>query len=256
MAAWTAAIILVAIGIAHSVLGEVTVLRPLIAQRTWTIPGVPRMAADRLLRFAWHLTTLAWWALAAVLVGASIEVAFAATCLGAAIIILAVLPGHLAWPAFLAAGLLSLWSADLLPDWILWLGVAGAVVVALVAAGFHVAWALGSRRGSANVVPQRAGAGGERTFLPGPLPTLAVALLLTAYVALTLAASAGTTARWVNWLVLAAFVVLTLRVIGDGRWMGVSKRVRGTGFAAADDRWWTPAAALLAAGAAAALALG
>ncbi|GIG54847.1 DUF3995 domain-containing protein [Demequina activiva] len=255
MAAWAAAIILVGIGIAHSALGEAQILRPLLASRTWSIPAIPRGAIDRLLRFAWHLTTLAWWALAATLVGVPVAVTFAATCLSAAAIILAVLPGHLAWPGFLAAGLLALGSAGMLPAWLLGSVVAVAVVVALVAAGFHVAWTLGSRRGVANVVPQRSD-GGERTFVPGPVPTVGVAVLLTVYAILVLLSASGEPAGWARWLLIAALVVLSLRVIGDGRWMGVTKRVRDTGFARADDRWWTPAAALLATGAAAALALG
>lgn len=255
MALWTAAIILVVVGIGHSALGEAQVLRPLLAQASWSIPGVPRAAADRLLRFAWHLTTLAWWALAAALVGVPIEVAFAATCLGAAAIILVVIPGHLAWPAFLAAGLLALWSAQMIPVWLLWLGVGAGAGVALVAAGFHVSWAFGSRRGATNVVPQRA-EDGERTFVPGPVPTLAVAMLLAMYAGLVVAEASGASAAWVGVLVGAALVVLTLRVVGDGKWMGVTKSERGTGFADADDRWWTPAAALLAVGAAFALALG
>lgn len=255
MIEWTAAVILIVIGFAHSGLGEAEVIRPLLANRDWRIAGIPRSAADPLLRFAWHLTTLAWWALAAVLVGAPIEVAFAVTCLSAAALILIMLPGHLAWPLFLAAGLLSLWAADAVPTWLLWAAVALAVTVAVVAAAFHVAWAFGSQRGAANVIPQDPETGKPK-FKPLPGGTILVAVALVAYSALAVSEALQAGPGVVRLLVIAALVVLTLRVFGDGTWTGVLKRVRGTGFARADDRFWTPAVALLAVGASASLVLG
>lgn len=252
---WTAAIILIAIGAAHSVLGERVVLRPLLANPDWRIRVFPRGQSDRLLRLCWHLTTVAWWGMAAVLMGAPVVLAFAAISLSAGVAFLWVLPGHLSWPFFLAAGLLALWTADALPTWLLWVGVGAGVAVALVVAAFHVSWAFGSRIGTTNVVPQRPGTG-ERTFVPGPVPTLAVAALLTTYAVLAIASVTSASAVWIGWLLVAGMAVLLLRVVGDGKWMGVTKRVRGTGFADADDRWWTPAAAVLALGAASALVLG
>lgn len=255
MEQWIAASILVVIGIAHSVLGETGVIKPLLASKEWHLPGIPRAAANPLLRFAWHLTTIAWWALAAVLVGASIEIAFAVTCLSAAALILALLPGHLAWPLFLTAGLLALGAGDAMPRWLMWTSVGLGVLVALVAAAFHVAWALGSRRGVANVIPQDPTTG-EPTFRPRPVGTAAVAFALVAYSALVVLEGTSSDSSVVRWMVIAALTVLTARVFGDGRWTGVLKSVRGTGFARADDRYWTPAVATLALGAWAALALG
>ena len=255
LAQWIGAALLVAIGIAHSYLGEKELLRPLFAQRGWRLPRVPREPAQRILRFVWHLTTLAWFALAAVLVGASPTVAFAATCLGSAALILATVPGHVAWPPFLAAGFLALGAADALAPWLLWAAVGLGVAVAAVAAAFHVAWALGSRRGAANVIPQRPD-GTEPTFRPGPAATAAVAILLTVFAALAIAVAMGASAPWASWLLIAGLAVLLVRVMGDGRWVGVTKSVRSTGFAIADDRYWTPAVAILATSAAAALALG
>ncbi len=254
MAAWSAAVLLALVGVVHSWLGEAAVLRPLLADDRWRIPRVPRAAAEPLLRFAWHLTTIAWWALAAALVGLPVAYAFAATCLSAAAIILVMLPGHLAWPLFLTAGILALWSVDALPVWLLWLSAGIAIAAALVAAGFHIAWALGSPVGSANVLPQDPQSG-EVVHRAGTLPTVAVAVLLTGFAGLIVAVVLDVATPWSRWLLVAVLAVLILRVIGDGRWMGITKRVRGTGFAAADDRWWTPAVALLALGAASALAL-
>ncbi len=67
MIEWTAATFLVIIGIAHSGLGETQVIRPPLSNRGWRLPAISRAAADPLLRFAWHLTNVAGWALAAVL---------------------------------------------------------------------------------------------------------------------------------------------------------------------------------------------
>ena len=257
MVIWIAAALLLVVAIAHSVLGEKFLISPLIASPDWKLPVLSRAYANRLLRFAWHLTTVAWLGLAVALVGVPIDYAFAVVCLASAALILGMLPGHVAWPALLAAGLLALWSADAVPAWLLWIGVAIGITVALVAAGFHVAWALGSRRGTANVIPQRPTPTGDGTWepaaLPAPLLTFAVAVALTTYAGLVVANATGASAVWLGWLLVAALVVLTARVMGDGRWMGVTKRVRNTGFAHADDRYWTPATALLALGAAAAL---
>ena len=257
MVIWIAAALLFVVAIAHSVLGEKFLIHPLIASPDWTLPVLSRAYANRLLRFAWHLTTMAWGGLAIVLVGVPIAYAFAAVCLASAAWILGMLPGHVAWPALLAAGLLVLWSVDAVPTWLLWTGVVAGIALALIAAGFHVAWAFGSRRGTVNVIPQRptplADGTWEPAALPAPLVTFAVAVALTTYAGLVVANATGASAPWLAWLLVAALVVLAARVMGDGRWMGVTKRVRTTGFAHADDRYWTPAAAILGLGAAAAL---
>ena len=104
------------IGLAHSVLGERYVLVRLFRRR-----DLPKLfGADtftrRTIRFAWHLTTLAWWGFAAQMAlasGALTEVepageipllrAIAWTFLASALLGLAVTRGrHLAWPVFLA----------------------------------------------------------------------------------------------------------------------------------------------------------
>lgn len=255
MIEWTAAIILIATGVAHSFLGEAGVIKPLIANKDWSIADIPRRAADPLLRFAWHLTTIAWWALAAVLVGAPIEIAFAVNCLLAAGLILVMLPGHLAWPLFLTAGLLALWAGDALPEPALWAAVGLGALAAVVAGAFHVAWAAGSSRGVANVIPQDPESS-ERKFLPRPIGTLAIAVALFSYATLVVMEATDTGPGIVRWAVVAALVVLTLRVFGEGKYVGVLKQVRDTGFARADDKYWTPLVGLLALGALAALVLG
>ncbi|MBI3885267.1 MAG: hypothetical protein HY302_06005 [Opitutae bacterium] len=103
-----AAFALAVVGIMHSYLGERRVLRPLLA-----LPDLPKLGGSRaymaaVLRWAWHLTSVAWWGTAATLVviwagggTAAVGVVLAATfALHAGIILLAG-PRHPALPLFL-----------------------------------------------------------------------------------------------------------------------------------------------------------
>ncbi len=115
-----AAGLLILIGVAHSVLGERYLLIRLFRR-----PDLPKLFGGdsftrRTLRFAWHLTTLAWWGFAAVLLvlarpGVALERAtlqvVAGTFFASAIVTALASRGrHLAWPAFLAVSLLAWWS--------------------------------------------------------------------------------------------------------------------------------------------------
>ncbi len=251
---FVAALILALVGLVHSVLGEAAVLRPLLASPDWRI-GMPRRYANRLLRGAWHLTSVAWWALAGALLGWSVPVVVGVLCLVSGAVIFAFVPGHLAWPFFTAAGLLALAAGGALPTSALWGAAVLAVVAALAAAGFHAAWAAGSTVGVADALPQHAGTR-EPLWSPGIGPTLAVVAALLAYAVVVAALVLGADGAWWRWVGIAALVLLLARVVGDARYVGVLKRVRDTRFARADDRYWTPVVGLLAAGVAAALALG
>lgn len=109
------AVLAFGIGLAHSILGERYILIRLFRRR-----DLPKLfGADtftrRTIRFAWHLTTLAWWGFAAQMALASGILAeidpasapllrvIAWTFLASALLGLAVTRGrHLAWPVFLA----------------------------------------------------------------------------------------------------------------------------------------------------------
>lgn len=256
MLTWTAAGILVLIAAGHSFLGEKLLLPSLLAGESGT--KMPRAVARRVIRLAWHLTSLAWVGLAAALVGAPIVWVFAAVCFSAFLIIFTFTPGHLAWPLFLAATALSLLAEGLIAAPVLWAAIGVAVAVAAGAGIAHVLWAFGVRAGTANVIPQTQGEG-KQLFQPQGPVTLLVALALLGYGALVVVHAGGhlpQLAAWTQGLLIAAIVVLTLRVFGEGRWVGVTKTERDTGFAKADDRYWTPAAAILALGAVASLTLG
>lgn len=114
-----AAFLLVAIGLAHSYLGERYLLVRLLRRG-----DLPRLLGSveftaQVLRFAWHITTLAWWGFAAILlhlacgplsarvVAALIGLTFVATGLVA---LVGSRGRHLSWPIFLLIGALALWA--------------------------------------------------------------------------------------------------------------------------------------------------
>ena len=105
-----AAAVLAFIGAMHSYLGERHVLRPILA-----LPNLPKLGGSRdymesVLRFAWHLTSVAWWGTSATLVllwrgqgVAAIGGVLAATFALHGLTILLIKHGtrHPAWPLFL-----------------------------------------------------------------------------------------------------------------------------------------------------------
>lgn len=108
-----AALLTFGVGLAHSVLGERYILSRLF--RRSDLPhlfGGPEFT-ERTLRFAWHLTTIAWWGFATILVllaqeslsAQSVSGVAAVTFLVTSAITAVVSRGrHLAWPVFLAIG--------------------------------------------------------------------------------------------------------------------------------------------------------
>lgn len=115
-----AALLAFAVGIFHSVLGEKYIL-----MRLFRRPDLPALFGDatftiRTLRFAWHLTTIAWWGFGAILVLAArgmlsaVNTLFvlATTMAATAVMILVASRGrHLAWPVFLVIAIVALWAA-------------------------------------------------------------------------------------------------------------------------------------------------
>jgi hypothetical protein len=126
--------------------------------------------------------------------------------------------------------------------------VAGALAAVLAGlAALHLYWAAAGGAGGAVVPGTR---DGTPLFVPSTASTVAVAaaLLLAAWI---VAVSGGLAARigprplylvgvWGLGLVLVA------RAVGDFRYVGLFKRVRGTPFATMDDRLYTPLVAVLA----------
>lgn len=121
MTAWlyVAAILTFGVGLAHSVLGEKYILMRLLRR-----PDLPQLFGNtrftaRTLRFAWHLTTVAWWgfggqlllaARGSLLPSNTLRVLGATMLVTAAVILVTSRGRHLAWPVFAAIGLIA-WFA-------------------------------------------------------------------------------------------------------------------------------------------------
>jgi hypothetical protein len=112
----SAAVATFAVGLAHSILGE-----RYIILRLFRRDDLPKLLGSdaftkRVLRFAWHITTIAWWGfgvqLAMLAMGNAstrdLTLALGVTFIVTAAIIFATSRGrHLAWPVFLFVG----WAA-------------------------------------------------------------------------------------------------------------------------------------------------
>jgi hypothetical protein len=105
------------LGVAHSILGEHYILIRLFRRE-----DLPRLFGSdwftrRTLRFAWHLTTIAWWGFAALLImlardlemtRSNVLLVIAATFVASAAVTAVASRGrHLAWVVFLAIALLA-----------------------------------------------------------------------------------------------------------------------------------------------------
>lgn len=242
-----AALLLAGLAVAHSAAGETGFITPIVNAQ-WQIAEVPRWAADRLLRTAWHLSSVAWLAMAAVALGAAPVVAVSAAAIVSGLMMLVGLAGHPAWPAFLVAGLAGFYSEGFLTETVL--TAAGLVTVAVlgILAAAHVYWAMGGRRGMDVTVPTTTD--GKPTINPGAAGAAVVAVLLTVFASLIVAQVTVDQQGPIRWLVLAGAGVLTLRAIGDNRYVGFTKKDRETAFGRADDAYFTPLCVLLALGAA------
>jgi hypothetical protein len=111
----------------------------------------------------------------------------------------------------------------------------------------HWYWAFGGRRGLEAVLPTTEV--GEPVLAPGRLACagVAVALLIATALVLWRLCPYAAGPRWLKgggvWLIAALFAA---RAIGDGRYVGFLKSVRGTRFAALDSRAYSPLSAAIA----------
>lgn len=115
-----AAVLLFLLGLAHSVLGERYILIRLF--RRSDLPKLFGGTAftTRTLRFAWHITTVLWWGLAALLwrlsagAGDTEELLHIVglTCIACGLLPLVITRGrHLSWLVLFGAGGLILWQS-------------------------------------------------------------------------------------------------------------------------------------------------
>jgi hypothetical protein len=116
---YVAAFLTVAIGVAHSYLGEKYILARLFRQSDLPkVMGSCRFTAQTL-RFAWHVTTVAWWGFAAILVllaqpsvnHSTLGLIVGGTFLAHFVIAMIGSRGrHLSWIVFLAIGTIAIFA--------------------------------------------------------------------------------------------------------------------------------------------------
>ena len=124
--------------------------------------------------------------------------------------------------------------------------IIAATTLGVIAAA-HLYWAAGGQAGSSAAIPQ---ANGEPLFRPGRGATVLVAIGLFALAVLAL---------WRDGLILLplpffvarigawlAALVFLARAVGDFKFVGWSKRVRGSRFARLDDVFYAPLCLTLA----------
>lgn len=124
-----------------------------------------------------------------------------------------------------------------------------AVCVAFTALSlWHLHMAL-KGRGSSFAVPSL---DGKPLFVPSRAATLGVAVILTLFAALVAATArlvpVGVSPAVLSWMSYILALGLLLRAVGDFRYVGFFKRVRGSKFATLDTFMYAPLCVLLAAG--------
>ena len=111
-----AAVLLLAIGLAHSYLGERYILVRLFRRDLPALFGSDAFT-KRTLRFAWHLTTVAWWGYAALLLfqfasaRTSLRVISVTFLVSAVVSLVGARGRHLSWVVFLAVAGLTWWAS-------------------------------------------------------------------------------------------------------------------------------------------------
>ncbi|MDB5856999.1 MAG: hypothetical protein JWQ76_688 [Ramlibacter sp.] len=117
---------------------------------------------------------------------------------------------------------------------------------------WHVRMAFGSMSGESGTVPT---VGGKPLFMPSRKSTLGVAVVLLLFAVLVAATAGalqlGVPRRVLSWLSYALALGLLARAIGEFKYVGFFKRVRGSRFARYDTLVYSPLCLLLAAGVAA-----
>lgn len=118
---FAAAILIFGVGVTHSWLGESKLIGPLTAAGTRSGLLAHSGLARLVLRFAWHITSIAWWGLAAILIvlarqpldasGKLVLLVIAATFLATGLACSGGGRRHWAWLIFLMIGGLTLGAA-------------------------------------------------------------------------------------------------------------------------------------------------
>ncbi|HET6339119.1 MAG TPA: DUF3995 domain-containing protein [Polyangiales bacterium] len=237
-----AGISLLTLALFHSWLGERHLIGPLLASPSLPAFALGNTFAKSVLRLAWHLTSLAWLAFAYLMFAGQVAPLPVAVFLAASgtLTYAATRGRHFAWAVFMLGALGAASASGVSDQWHTCVAAVGGAVLAAIG-GIHVGWAFGLRWGFIAALPEKAG---RPLFTPSPAASLLVAGALFTAAWLTLALGglvpAPVPRAWLWPDGIAAAVVFGARAIGDLRYVGLFKRVRGSTFARQDDVLFTP----------------
>lgn len=111
----------------------------------------------------------------------------------------------------------------------------------------HVYWAFGGHWGFTQVLPQKKS--GEYVIVPTTRDCVIVAvlLILCAFVyVVKLGVNLSHANQWLKWIEYFIPISMSLRTIGDFRYVGVFKQIKSTAFAENDTRYFTPLCLIIA----------
>jgi len=113
-------------------------------------------------------------------------------------------------------------------------------LVFTILAIIHINWALGNSWGLSKAVPTKSDS--TELFIPGPLPTLSVAVGLLVFAAFYfIIPEPGNPKNWLfkylGWILPSIFL---LRCLGDFKYVGLFKSIKDTEFARMDSKYYVP----------------
>jgi hypothetical protein len=123
------------------------------------------------------------------------------------------------------------------------------VIILLVISLIHFYWAFGGRWGSGAVIPQNS-EGASAVFKPRTIETVSVAILIL-IVCFILFAQSGALPffganTFTQWSCMFFALVFFIRAVGDFKYVGFFKKIKGTAFASYDTSLYSPLCLYLA----------
>lgn len=107
----------------------------------------------------------------------------------------------------------------------------------------HMYWACGGTWGSKGVLPMKKDSE-EYAFVPRKIGTFLVALAILCFAVILLAQSGYLSfwnpSRYTKWGCMALAGIFLLRAVGDRKYIGIFKRVKGTKFSVYDTWLYSP----------------
>ena len=107
---------------------------------------------------------------------------------------------------------------------------------------FHFYWAFGGKFGSKAVIPEISG---KAVFQPPVLATIIVALAMLVGAWLSWKSNSNSCASTLIYVNLAIGIVMLIRAVGDFKYVGFFKKIKGTTFAQNDTRFYSPLCLLI-----------